>query len=41
MIEYIVAIPTLFYSIYWIKVIENCIPKDNIYKYKKENLKEK
>ena len=41
MIEYIVAIPTLFYSIYWIKAIENCIPKDNIYKYKKENLKEK
>ncbi len=42
MIEYIVTIPTLIYSITWIKIIQNIIPDNNkIFKYNHQNLFEK
>ena len=42
MIEYIVNIPTLIYSITWIKIIQNIIPDNNkIFKYNHQNLFEK
>jgi hypothetical protein len=42
MIEYIVNIPTLIYSITWIKLIKNIIPDNNkIFKYNHQNLFEK
>ena len=42
MIEYIVTIPTLIYSITWIKIIQNIIPDNNkIFQYNHQNLYEK